>query len=36
MTDFDAIYVEDLSDENQEPKNEHEPIIIRGNGNLTM
>jgi hypothetical protein len=36
MTDFDAIYVEDLSDENQEPKNEQEPIIIRGNGNLTI
>jgi hypothetical protein len=36
MTDFDAIYVEDLSDENQEPKSEQEAIIVRGNGNLTM
>lgn len=36
MTDFDAIYVEDLSEDVQPEAAEHEPIIVRGIGEVTM
>lgn len=37
MTDFDAIYVEDLSEDvPHERKEAPEPIIIRGVGEITM
>jgi hypothetical protein len=37
MTDFDAIYVEDLSEDQIPHENaEADPIIIRGIGEVTM
>lgn len=36
MTDFDAIYVEDLSEEVTPQTAEHDPIIVRGIGDVTM
>jgi hypothetical protein len=36
MTDFDAIYVEDLSEDVPIESTEAEPIIIRGVGEITM
>lgn len=36
MTDFDAIYVEDLSEDVPPETAEQEPILIRGIGEVTM
>jgi hypothetical protein len=36
MTDFDAIYVEDLSEDAPREIAEHDPIIVRGIGEVTM
>lgn len=36
MTDFDAIYVEDLSEDVPPETAEHDPIIVRGIGEVTM
>lgn len=36
MTDFDAIYVEDLSEDLPPEYAEPDPIIIRGTGEVTM
>lgn len=36
MTDFDAIYVEDLSEDVPPETTEHDPIIVRGIGEVTM
>lgn len=36
MTDFDAIYVEDLSEDIPPETAEHDPIIVRGIGEVTM
>lgn len=36
MTDFDAIYVEDLSEEVPHETAEHDPILVRGIGEVTM
>lgn len=36
MTDFDAIYVEDVSEEVPIEATEADPIIIRGIGEITM
>lgn len=36
MTDFDAIYVEDLVEDLAPETTEHDPIIVRGIGEVTM
>lgn len=36
MTDFDAIIVEDLAEELPPEFAEHDPIIVRGIGEVTM
>jgi len=36
MADFDAIYVEDLSEEMPPATAEHDPIIVRGVGEVTI
>lgn len=36
MTDFDAIYVEDLSEDVPPECTEHDPIVVRGIGEVTM
>lgn len=36
MTDFDAIYVEDLSEDLPPETERHEPILVRGIGEVTM
>lgn len=36
MADFDAIYVEDLSEEVPPETTEQDPILIRGIGEVTM
>jgi hypothetical protein len=36
MTDFDAIYVEDLSEDVPHESTEADPIVIRGIGEITM